>query len=170
MQRRAAVLLFPLVVATACTAPAGDEAANQAGPDPAAVRQAIDAVNAAFATGLEAGDVEALVASYDPEAVVMPPNQPGARGTAAIREALSGMLSALTVTDMTLTTQDVHVAGNMAVETGTYAMTSQPKDGSAPASTDNGKFVVVWRQQADGSWKLFRDIFNSDLPLPAAAH
>jgi uncharacterized protein (TIGR02246 family) len=170
MQHRAAALLFALVVAAACTAPATDEATSRAEADPIAVREAIDAVNAGFSAGLEAGDVEALVAYYDPEAVVMPPNVPGSRGTAAIREGLAGMLSAMTITDMTFTTHDVHVAGDMAVETGAYSMTSQPKDGSAPASTDTGKFLVVWRQQADGSWKLFRDIFNSDLPLPAATH
>jgi ketosteroid isomerase-like protein len=148
MQHRAAALLFALVVAAACTAPATDEATSRAEADPIAVREAIDAVNAGFSAGLEAGDVEALVAYYDPEAVVMPPNVPGSRGTAAIREGLAGMLSAMTITDMTFTTHDVHVAGDMAVETGAYSMTSQPKDGSAPASTDTGKFLVVWRQQA----------------------
>jgi hypothetical protein len=25
----------------------------------------------------------------------------------------------------------------------------------------------IWRKQADGSWKVLREIYNSDLPLPA---
>jgi len=170
MQRGPALLLLPLLVATACTAPAGNETATAAAPDPAAVRQAIEAVNAQFTASLKAGDIEALVSHYDAEAMVLPPNMPAARGAAGIREAFSGMLSAMTITEFTLTTHEVHVAGNMAIETGAYAMTSQPPQGGGPATPDTGKFVVVWRQQADGSWKLFRDIFNSDLPLPAGAH
>jgi uncharacterized protein (TIGR02246 family) len=162
------MLMLPLVIVAACTAQETNEGSSQAAADPAAVRQAIESVNAQFASGLKAADAATLVGYYDPEGMVLPPNAPGARGTAAIQEGLSGMLAAMTITDFTLTTQDVHVAGNLAVETGAFTMTSQPKDGSAPATTDTGKYVVVWRQQADGSWKLFRDIFNSDNPPPAA--
>ena len=32
---------------------------------------------------------------------------------------------------------------------------------------DKGKYVVVWKQE-NGEWKLFRDIFNSDLPAAPA--
>ena len=31
---------------------------------------------------------------------------------------------------------------------------------------DEGKYVVVWKKQEDGSWKLHRDIWNSNL-MPA---
>jgi ketosteroid isomerase-like protein len=31
---------------------------------------------------------------------------------------------------------------------------------------DSGKYIEIWRKQSDGTWKLVRDIFNSDLPLP----
>ncbi|HEU4419987.1 MAG TPA: hypothetical protein VFT55_13725 [Planctomycetota bacterium] len=34
----------------------------------------------------------------------------------------------------------------------------------APAITDTGKFLVIYRRQDDGSWKVCCDIFNSDLP------
>jgi ketosteroid isomerase-like protein len=31
---------------------------------------------------------------------------------------------------------------------------------------DRGKYLEIWKRQADGSWKVALDIFNSDLPLP----
>jgi ketosteroid isomerase-like protein len=33
--------------------------------------------------------------------------------------------------------------------------------------TDHGKYVAVWKKQADGNWKVAVDIWNTDLPLPA---
>ncbi len=33
--------------------------------------------------------------------------------------------------------------------------------------SDHGKYMVVWRKQADGKWKAVGDMFNSDVPLPA---
>jgi ketosteroid isomerase-like protein len=55
------------------------------------------------------------------------------------------------------------LAGDLAIETGTFTFTQKPK-GSA-AITDKGKYMTVWKKQADGSWKLLRDIANSDLPM-----
>jgi ketosteroid isomerase-like protein len=34
--------------------------------------------------------------------------------------------------------------------------------------TDRGKYLAVWKKQADGSWKCVADMFNTDLP-PASA-
>ena len=29
---------------------------------------------------------------------------------------------------------------------------------------DSGKYVVAWQKQADGGWKITRDILNTDIP------
>jgi ketosteroid isomerase-like protein len=68
------------------------------------------------------------------------------------------------VKDVTLTTMDVGGGGNTAYETGNYSLTIQPE--SQAAMTDSGKYVVVWKKQADGTWKLHVDIWNSSMPLP----
>ena len=40
----------------------------------------------------------------------------------------------------------------------------------APGPIDEqGKFLQVYRKQGDGSWKMTREIYNSDLPLPLPA-
>jgi ketosteroid isomerase-like protein len=38
--------------------------------------------------------------------------------------------------------------------------------GAAPIE-NRGKYIEIWRKQADGSWKILRDVYSSDLPLPA---
>jgi len=39
-------------------------------------------------------------------------------------------------------------------------VTVTPKGGKL--THDKGKYLTVWKKQADGSWKIYRDINNSD--------
>ena len=56
-----------------------------------------------------------------------------------------------------LTTEDVTAAGDYAVETGKWVATSA--DGK---HLDHGKYVTVYKK-ADGGWKIYRDIWNSNM-------
>jgi len=140
------------------------DSAALAAADPAVVRQAIDAANAKGADALNKGDTESFIALYSPDAIVMMPNAPAWRGTDAIRTGFQGMMTQYTPSGVAFTTDDVQVAGDVAVETGHFAMTLTPKTGKAKPMSDKGKYIVVWQKQADGSWKIVRDISNSDLP------
>ncbi len=125
-------------------------------------RAAIEAANAKFSEALERGDAKALAAMYTPDAIVFPPESEMVKGREAIEEfwkatRASGVKSA------SLTTLDVGWSGDIAYETGKVALTVQP-EGKEP-TTVAAKYVVVWKRQADGSWKLHRDIWNS-VPAP----
>ena len=72
------------------------------------------------------------------------------------------MVSPMKVTAFKLNTQDVIATGDYAIETGSVTMTLQPKTGKA--MNDVGKYLTVWKKQPDGSYKIIRDIANSDLP------
>ena len=37
------------------------------------------------------------------------------------------------------------------------------RTGAKPV-TETGKYVVVWKRRADGSYRRFRDIWNADAP------
>jgi hypothetical protein len=52
--------------------------------------------------------------------------------------------------------------------TGTYTMSTKQSLNSAPV-TEQGKYVEVWKKQADGKWKVVADIFNTDAPASAPA-
>ena len=60
---------------------------------------------------------------------------------------------------------DVVGYGDLAYSRGNYSMTLTIPGVPMPIE-EQGKFVQIYRKQADGSWKMTREIYNSDLPLP----
>jgi ketosteroid isomerase-like protein len=64
------------------------------------------------------------------------------------------------VKDISLTTLEVEEAGNSAVEVGVISATA-PGEGDVRV-TLTGKYIVVWRRDAGGNWRLHRDIWNFD--------
>lgn len=66
-------------------------------------------------------------------------------------------------------TEDLEIDGDgdVAFIRGVYELTLAPPD--SPPINDKGKYVEIWRKQADGKWQCTHDIFNSDLPVAAPA-
>ncbi len=62
-------------------------------------------------------------------------------------------------------TDEIEVAGDLTYERYTGRWTVTPKDGS-DAVEQAFKGIHILRRQTDGSWKIARDIWNSDEPLP----
>ena len=139
------------------------QAAAAAGHDPATVQHAIDSTIARFAEAMKRGDTTAMLNAYTDDAIVMPANAPVIRSRADHAKWNAGMSSQFTVTDFKTTTNDLIVSGDYAIEQGAYRMTLQPKP-RGKAMNDVGKYLAVWKRQPDGSWKMIRDIFNSDMP------
>jgi len=128
------------------------------GGDASVARAGIEAGNAKFGEAFQRGDASAVAALYTEDAMLFPPDSEIIKGRKAIGEFWkkthdSGVKSAK------LTTLDVGTGGDVAYETGTVVLTVQPE--GKPASTASAKYVVVWKRQADGSWQLHRDIWNS---------
>jgi uncharacterized protein (TIGR02246 family) len=168
---------LPVLLIAGCTAK-NDAAATQTADspatvapsstgdaDPSAVRRAIDSANAQVVNALKQGDAAATAAVYADDAISMPPDQPALRGRDAIRKSMEKFLSGTTVKNPTLTTVDVIVSGDIAVETGTQDGTMQPKSGGGAVSA-KGKYLAVYKRQPDGSWKIIRDAYNPDAPTP----
>jgi len=132
--------------------------------DSASVQQAIDQGNARFLDSFKRGDANALASNYADSAVVMEPNTPAWEGVAAIKQGFTQMMSQVSLVDAKLVTHDVVITLGEAIERGTYQMTMHMKSGTAPDITDSGKYLTIWEQQGDGSWKIIRDISNSDRP------
>ena len=144
-------------------APATATLAGTPAADVAAVRQAIEAQNARFDSAALKGDSATLVSLYADDAIMMMSNVPAARGHEAIAKAFGGMTKTMKMSAFKLTTQDVIVSGDYAIETGSYELTDSAMKGKP--KHDVGKYLVLWKKQADGSYKMLRDIANSDQPM-----
>ena len=50
----------------------------------------------------------------------------------------------------------------------TTQSSEQKMDASGKPMKDHGKYVEIFKKQADGTWKVVADIWNSDLPVAPA--
>ncbi|HWC74765.1 MAG TPA: DUF4440 domain-containing protein [Gemmatimonadales bacterium] len=133
-------------------------------PDSAAVWHAIEQNNARFSESFTRGDAAAAAANYAPDAVAMFSNSPAVEGIDAIKQGLTQFFTTMSVPACKLTTHDIVITPYELIERGTYEMTLHPKAGTGSDIVDKGKYLTVWELQPDGSWKITRDISNSDLP------
>ena len=83
-------------------------------------------------------------------------------GRAAIAAWMQGLPP---VKDFKLTPVEIEGRGDLAYVKGTFTMSMVPPGAPGPI-TDVGKYIEIRRRQADGSWLIALDIFNSDLPPP----
>jgi ketosteroid isomerase-like protein len=137
----------------------------------AADEAAIQNTDAQWAKAAASGDVDATVSYYSDDASLLAPNAPIASDKQSIRAAWASLLTPGTSLSWQTTKVGVARSGDLGYVIGVYQMTT--KDAQGKPVSDRGKFVEVWKKQADGNWKTVADIFNSDLPAqaltPAAA-
>jgi uncharacterized protein (TIGR02246 family) len=106
-----------------------------------------------FEQTLNAGDLDGLLALYEPNASFTA--QPGqvVTGTAAIREAIAGFLSLKP--SITLDTRVLGESPGIALMTSRWRLTGTGPDGAPVELT--GESAEVVRQQPDGSWLFVVD-------------
>jgi ketosteroid isomerase-like protein len=97
------------------------------------------------------------------DAVWLPPNAERIDGRAGIREwALQPTGAEDFSVDWKTTSIEVAADGRLAYAIGTYELSQ--KDASRNPVSDKGKWVNVYKKQADGSWKCSVAMWSSDLP------
>jgi ketosteroid isomerase-like protein len=126
-----------------------------------AAEAAVRAADAAWEKAYSAKRLDRAVVFFDDKASLLWPNMPVVTGKVAIRDAVAKDFAS---GDLTWHSNEVGAAhsGDLAYTSGTYR--SAFKSGSGKASVDRGKYLTIWKKQADNSWKVLFDTFNSDLP------
>jgi ketosteroid isomerase-like protein len=119
------------------------------------IKAQIDSANKAFSTALGKGDSAAMVELYHPEANIFVPNMEKLTDPKAMGSMTTHMPD-MGITEAQLETKELFYGKETVTEVGTFQMGNNGK------VVDKGKYIVVWKKDGN-KWKMFRDIWNSDL-------
>jgi len=150
MERRLALLLvlaLPSCRGPLVTKPAGDSAAVNSALEE--YRQAWLQGDSAMALSRLSGDVRFLF-----------PGTPDL-DSAAVHALVIDEMAKYKIPSLTLSRADFVIAGDHAVDVGTYEEIQKPKTGAPIHGT--GRYMTVWRREA-GGWRIWRFMINE---LPA---
>jgi uncharacterized protein (TIGR02246 family) len=144
-----------------CVSPEAPPAAE--GADLAAEAAAIRAASEAWYAHVNAHDIEATVALYTPDAVILEPGFPPISGTDAIRASFEDFFAMQPRNDGSEILEiEVAASGDLAWERG-RSWGGYVEDGEARSF--DGPYLLVWKRAADG-WRIHREMFFSDGTSP----
>ncbi|MGH9718337.1 MAG: YybH family protein [Candidatus Acidiferrales bacterium] len=127
----------------------------------AAAKAAINSASDQWNKAIAAKDLDKCVSVYEDDAVLFLPNAPAFVGKDAIRAAWKHLLSLPSV-QITFPSAKIDVArsADLAVQRGPFRAVTT--DAKGKSTTENGRLVIVWQKQADGTWKVLADT-NADV-------
>jgi uncharacterized protein (TIGR02246 family) len=126
------------------------------------VAAAVNEIWKQYASSLNSGDVDRWISLWTEDGVQMPPDSPPVVGKEQIRTKMKAALDRFAF-DISVTSAEVRAAGDWAFSRGIYKATLTPREGGKAILVD-GKYMTILQRQADRSWKIHRDIFNSNAP------
>ena len=126
--------------------------------------KAIRDLETAWNQAAVAKDLDKITSFYTDDASILDSYTPTITGVAAIRAVTKASLADKNLF-MSFASTKIEVAksGDLAYSQGTYTWTGTDSK-SKKVMTEKGKFVNVYRKQADGAWKIVVDIGNPDAP------
>ena len=107
-----------------------------------------------FAEHVNAGDLDALLALYEPGCSLVQSDGGVAKGHAAIREVMQRLI-AMRPAMRTEVTKVVQTDDDLAVVYNDWSLTAKRPDGTPVERA--GRALEIVRRQADGSWKFAID-------------
>ena len=122
--------------------------------------EAIREIWKTYSTARVAGDADVWLSLWDEGGIQMPPGAP-ARGKDVLDQIIPEGFAAGGVSSMNIYPEEVTVAGGWAYTRGTYD--SERVVGGKAVRVD-GKFLTILKRQPDGTWRIYRDCFNSNVP------
>jgi len=130
-------------------------AAPGASNDPKLDR-AIERANSEWAAAMKTGDAAACAAAYTENSVFIGIDGSCTNGRSEIEKLYRARFASRGVAATTkIDSKKLVVDGDLAYESG-YAEIGWPKGGKV--SVAGGRFLTVWQRQADGEWKILRNV------------
>ncbi len=129
----------------------------------AEIEATIRSTDAQWLAAAKAHDTDKAASYWADDATILPPNAQPITGKQAIRGYVAGAFASPDFS-ISWNTDKVIVSssGDMAYSTGSDQFTFRTPDNKLVTEHTNG--IVVWKKQADGSWKAAIDIWNADAP------
>jgi uncharacterized protein (TIGR02246 family) len=132
--------------------------------DPAEVRAAIEGTLRQFGAAMQRADAPAIASMFTEDGEYIAATTKGfITGRAAIEDTFRARFTSARFIDVAINTVSLQVEGDTAYETGTNRLTFQV--GDAPPITRTGRYLTVWKRQADGAWRIRVDAI---IPDPAS--
>jgi len=147
---------------TACTQAPPPPPPDTRAADMKAIQDAEAAVNAEVSK--KDRNIDKVAPFWADDASLFVPDMPILTGNPAIKSFLKEATNDPNFS-LSFSSNKVEVAksGDYGYTTGTYVQTmTDPK--TKKVLTEKGKYVTVFKKQADGSWKAVADINNADAP------
>jgi ketosteroid isomerase-like protein len=119
-------------------------------------------LDAQWSKAAGAKDLDATVAYYADDAVVMPGDAPVANTKQTIRDLWAPMMAPNMSVSWQLNQAEVARSGDLGYARGVYQLVT--KDAAGKITTERGKLLEVWKKQFDGKWKCVIDNFSADAP------
>jgi ketosteroid isomerase-like protein len=124
----------------------------------------IKAPHELFVDGCTSGKVDRIVTLLDDDCVFMPTNETTLYGREEAREWFDEYYRDFTITSLTPSERDVTLMGEWALERWAYTVAIVPVKGGERIR-DDGRWVMLWKQNSEGDWKITQLIFNSIRPI-----
>ena len=102
-----------------------------------------------------------LANGYVDDVISMPPHAPinvGKQQTIAFHSAPEPKINSFIVNS-----EEIDGRDDLAYSRGSFVFKALLND--SIEINDNGKYLILLKKQADGSWKVTREIWNSDFPI-----
>lgn len=122
-----------------------------------AVKSEIEEANTRFMAYVAAGDSIGLANAYTRDAKFMSAGAPSVTGRKKIQTAMAGIINA-GITKVDIKLGNIYGTEDLIAEEGELTLYV------GDTAVGEEKYIVLWKKE-DGQWKLFRDIFNSNLPV-----
>ena len=165
---RSTIFLGILCVTAACSAAPPPPPPAPAGPTPAEMVAAADALERRLLEAFNQGDADGFLAQYwnSPDLVILPPDAMGIRGFDAAKASLTEMFKTMPGAKMEVLESRNDPHGTVVLGSGRWKLTIPAAKG--PATVIEGRYSDV-KAQKDGRWVYVMDHASVPLPPPPDA-
>ena len=126
---------------------------------------ALTAFNERYLASINNEDIAALSALTTDGHVMLPPNQEPVVGKAANDAMNGGAFERYEFSEVWRPVETV-IDGDLGFQRGTFTVIATPRSDGERLEV-NGSFLRIYQRQANGEWRMTRDMFNSSTPLTA---